>query len=104
LEIRKLNTLRGLAALIVLITHFSDVTGWLGGSLGGRAGQYGVMLFFLLRNCWGHVFLCSINLFVILYLMARQIRIEYPGAIYHITSRGNAQQPIFETKAYRKGY
>ena len=31
--------------------------------------------------------------------MARQIRIEYPGAIYHITSRGNAQQAIFETKA-----
>jgi len=50
LEIRKLNTLRGLAALIVLITHFSDVTGWLGGSLGGRAGQYGVMLFFLLSG------------------------------------------------------
>lgn len=50
LEIRKLNTLRGLAAIIVLITHFSDVTGWLGGSLGGRAGQYGVMLFFLLSG------------------------------------------------------
>jgi len=33
--------------------------------------------------------------------MARQIRIEYPGAIYHITSQGNAQQPIFETKADR---
>ena len=33
--------------------------------------------------------------------MARPIRIEYPGAIYHITSRGNAQQPIYETKADR---
>ena len=33
--------------------------------------------------------------------MARQIRIEYPGAIYHITSRGNAQQSIFDTKADR---
>lgn len=33
--------------------------------------------------------------------MARQIRIEYPGAIYHITSRGNAQQAIFDTKADR---
>jgi len=33
--------------------------------------------------------------------MARQIPIEYPGAIYHITSRGNAQQPIFEAKADR---
>jgi len=27
--------------------------------------------------------------------MARPLRIEYPGAIYHITSRGNARQPIF---------
>jgi len=50
LEIRKLNTLRGIAAFIVLLTHFSDQTGWLGGSLGGGAGQYGVMLFFLLSG------------------------------------------------------
>jgi len=28
--------------------------------------------------------------------MARPIRIEYPGAIYHITSRGNAQQSIYQ--------
>ncbi len=27
--------------------------------------------------------------------MARPLRIEYPGGVYHITSRGNAQQPIF---------
>ncbi|MBU3914406.1 transposase [bacterium] len=27
--------------------------------------------------------------------MARQIRIEFPGAIYHITSRGNARLPVF---------
>ncbi|XOV78465.1 MAG: acyltransferase family protein [Aestuariibacter sp.] len=50
MEIRKLNTLRGLAALIVFITHFSDATNWLGGILGGGAGQYGVMLFFLLSG------------------------------------------------------
>ncbi|MCO7222712.1 acyltransferase [Pleionea sp. CnH1-48] len=50
MEIRKLNTLRGIAALIVVITHFSDATDWLDGSLGGRAGQYGVMLFFLLSG------------------------------------------------------
>jgi REP element-mobilizing transposase RayT len=29
--------------------------------------------------------------------MARPPRIEYPGALYHLTSRGNAQQPIFES-------
>ncbi len=27
--------------------------------------------------------------------MARQLRIEYAGAIYHITSRGNAQEAIY---------
>lgn len=27
--------------------------------------------------------------------MARQLRIEYPGAVYHVTSRGNAGNPIF---------
>jgi putative transposase len=27
--------------------------------------------------------------------MARPLRIEYPGAVYHITSRGNAQNDIF---------
>lgn len=27
--------------------------------------------------------------------MARPLRIEIPGAIYHITSRGNAREPIF---------
>src|SRR4051795_2123209 len=28
-------------------------------------------------------------------LMARPLRIEFPGAIYHVTSRGNARQAIF---------
>ncbi|MGZ4887517.1 MAG: transposase [Candidatus Aminicenantales bacterium] len=27
--------------------------------------------------------------------MARQLRIEYPGALYHVKSRGNQKQPIF---------
>ena len=27
--------------------------------------------------------------------MARQLRIEYPGAVYHITARGNARKEIF---------
>lgn len=50
MEIRKLNTLRALAALIVFFTHFSDITNWLGGKLGGGSGAYGVMLFFLLSG------------------------------------------------------
>ena len=28
-------------------------------------------------------------------LMARPLRVEYPGAVYHITSQGNARQDIF---------
>jgi putative transposase len=27
--------------------------------------------------------------------MSRPLRIEYPGALYHLTSRGNARQDIF---------
>jgi putative transposase len=27
--------------------------------------------------------------------MARPLRIEYSGAVYHVTSRGNARQAIF---------
>ncbi len=27
--------------------------------------------------------------------MARPLRIEYPGAIYHVTSRGNARSDIY---------
>jgi len=34
--------------------------------------------------------------------MARPIRLEYPGAVYHITSRGNARQSIFLEDADRQ--
>lgn len=27
--------------------------------------------------------------------MARPLRIEFPGALYHVTSRGNRREPIF---------
>ena len=36
--------------------------------------------------------------------MARQLRIEYEGAVYHITSRGNAGQGIFLDDADREGF
>ena len=29
--------------------------------------------------------------------MARQLRIEFPGALYHVTSRGNERRPIFRS-------
>lgn len=56
-QIRKLNSLRGLAALVVVVAHFSGSTGWLGGYPGLGAGQLGVMLFFVLSGfLMGHLY------------------------------------------------
>lgn len=30
-------------------------------------------------------------------IMARPLRIEYAGAVYHITSRGNERKPVFKS-------
>src|SRR3990170_3925146 len=37
-------------------------------------------------------------------LMARPLRIEYPGAVYHITSRGNEKKSIFKDDRDRKNF
>lgn len=36
--------------------------------------------------------------------MARPLRIEYPGAIYHVTSRGNARLRIYEDDQDRRSF
>lgn len=36
--------------------------------------------------------------------MARPLRIEYPGALYHVTNRGNDRKPIFKDDIDRKGF
>ena len=36
--------------------------------------------------------------------MARPLRIEFPGAFYHITARGNARQPIFLDDTDRESF
>jgi len=36
--------------------------------------------------------------------MARPLRIEYPGAFYHVTSRGNARNNIYENDQDRKAF
>lgn len=36
--------------------------------------------------------------------MARPLRIEYPGAFYHATSRGNEQKDIFKSKGDREKF
>ena len=34
--------------------------------------------------------------------MARPLRLEFPGAVYHLTSRGNARRKVFFTDADRE--
>ncbi|MFN2360112.1 MAG: transposase, partial [Marinobacter sp.] len=36
--------------------------------------------------------------------MARPLRLEFEGALYHITSRGNRQEAIYETPDDRESY
>ena len=48
MQIRRLNTLRAIAALIVLVGHYSNRAQLWDAVLGTRAPQLGVMLFFLL--------------------------------------------------------
>lgn len=36
--------------------------------------------------------------------MARPLRIEHPGALYHVTSRGNSQSNIFITDTDRSSF
>ena len=36
--------------------------------------------------------------------MARPLRIEYEGALYHVTSRGNAREPIYKDDEDRKTF
>jgi hypothetical protein len=36
--------------------------------------------------------------------MARPLRIEYPGAVYHITSRGNARENIYLSDEDRENF
>ena len=36
--------------------------------------------------------------------MARPLRIEYPGALYHLTSRGDRHEPIFDDDQDRRAF
>ena len=36
--------------------------------------------------------------------MGRPLRIEYPGALYHITARGNARQEIYQDDQDRQRF
>ena len=36
--------------------------------------------------------------------MARKLRVEYPGAIYHVMNRGDRREPIFLANADRQRF
>ena len=36
--------------------------------------------------------------------MARKLRVEYPGAIYHVMNRGDRREPIFKDDADRQRF
>jgi len=36
--------------------------------------------------------------------MARPLRIECPGAFYHVTARGDRREPIYEDDEDRQGF
>src|SRR6266516_379865 len=36
--------------------------------------------------------------------MARKLRVEYPGAIYHVMNRGDRREPIFRDDADRRRF
>lgn len=55
-----------------------------------------------LNGKWGQV-IQSNNLMQTI-LMARPLRIEYPGAVYHLKTRGNARNDIYrDDDCVRKG-
>jgi hypothetical protein len=36
--------------------------------------------------------------------MARKLRVEYPGAIYHVMNRGDRREPIFKDELDRRRF
>ena len=63
------------------------------------------LLRLLVGEDWGQVYFLDI-VFILCYrsLMARPLRIEFPGAVYHLTSRGNEKRHIFLGDEDRKSF
>ena len=41
---------------------------------------------------------------MVCYCMARPVRIEYPGAVYHVVTQGNNRQNVFQDDRDRAIY
>jgi putative transposase len=54
---------------------------------------------------WGQIFtLDTFCLFVYSVLMARPLRIQFPGALYHVTNRGNNRESLFKDDVDRQAF
>ena len=67
----------------------------------GKQGKQGQALHMTLASC---CFSSGLNLVAQDNVMARPLRIEFAGALYHVTARGNAQADIFDTDADRRNF
>jgi len=50
------------------------------------------------------LFVDNSTYYVYIAVMARPIRIEYEGAVYHVTIRGNERKALFQTDADRERF
>jgi len=71
----------------------------------GIGNNWGQVLHCNIRygNNWGQVLHCNIR-YATVPRMARPLRLEFPGALYHVTARGNAQQPIYRDDEDRRRF
>jgi len=65
------------------------------GGSGGRGGDTGSDFNFCIDSVWNQGRIPS---------MARKVRIEYEGAIYHVINRGNYRSWIFESGGAREAF
>ncbi len=49
------------------------------------------------------VYVCAM-FYVVLYSMARALRITFSGAFYHVTSRANERKAVFKSKRDRENF
>jgi putative transposase len=59
----------------------------------------------LKRGAWGQIFILDTSLLLPYHSpMARPLRIQYPGALYHVTNRGNERKALFKDDVDREAF